>query len=57
MAAGDRDCVDGLLAQLVSELAELLGLEGAQVRWRLDEVEEGGLGGLGHVKTPPTGTE
>ncbi len=54
MAAGDRDRVDGLLAQLVGELAELLDLEGAQIRRRLDEVEQGGLGGLGHVQTPPT---
>src|SRR5262245_57643525 len=54
MAAGNRNRVDGLLAQLVSELAELLDLERAQVGRRLDEVEEGGLGGLGHVQTPAT---
>jgi hypothetical protein len=58
MAAGDRDRIYGLLAQLVGELAQLAALEPTQVGRRLDEVEEGGLGGLRHGKlhrrTEPT---
>ncbi len=48
MAAGDRDRVDGLLAQLVRQLAQLPALEPAQISRRLDQVEEGGAGRLGH---------
>jgi hypothetical protein len=48
MAPGDRHRVHGFLAQFVGELAELGALEAAQVSRRFDEVEERGLGGLGH---------
>src|SRR5262249_8827298 len=48
MAPGDRHRVHGLLAQFVGELAELAGLEAARVSRRLNEIEERGLGGLGH---------
>ena len=44
MAAGDRHRIDGLLAQLVGELAQLPALQAAQIRRRLDQVEQGGLG-------------
>ena len=48
MAAGDRHRIDGLLAQLVRQLAQLPALETPQISRRLDLVEEGGAGGLGH---------
>ena len=44
MAAGDRDRVDGLLAQLVGDLPQLIRLKAPQIRRRLDLVEQGGLG-------------
>ena len=43
MAAGDRDRVDGLLAQLVGELAKIFLGEPAQVAGRADRVEKGVL--------------
>ena len=50
VTARDRDRVDGFLAQLVGELAELAALQPAHVSRRLNEVKERGLGGLGHVR-------
>ena len=41
--AGDRNRIDRLLAQFVGELAQLPTLQAAQVRRRLDKVEQGGL--------------
>jgi hypothetical protein len=43
MAAGDRDHVDGLAAQLVGELAQLGGLKAPEVLRGLDLVEQWGL--------------
>ena len=43
VAAGDRDRVDGLLAQLVGELAQFPSFQPAQVRRGLHEVEKRGL--------------
>src|SRR6266481_8762389 len=48
MAAGDRHCIHGFLAQFVGELAELAALQAAHVSRRLDQIKERGLGGLGH---------
>jgi hypothetical protein len=48
MAARDGDCVDGLLAQLVSQLVQLAAVQLTQVRRRLDEVQEWRLGRLRH---------
>jgi len=48
VTARDRDRVDGFLAQLIGELAELTALQTAQVGRRLDEIEERGLGRLRH---------
>jgi hypothetical protein len=39
VTARDRDRVDGFLAQLVRELAELAALQATQVGRRLDEIE------------------
>ena len=41
--AGDGDRIDRLLAQLVGELVELLGIEPAQIIRRPDEVQQGRL--------------
>ena len=46
VTAGDRHRVDGLLAQLVGELPQLLAFQAPQVRRRLDLVEQRGLGGF-----------
>jgi hypothetical protein len=54
MAARDGDGVDGLLAQLVSQLAQLAAVQSTQVGWRLDEVQEWGLRRLMHGGAPPT---
>ena len=40
MAAGDRDRVDRLLPQLVGELLQLVVLKRAQIRRRLDTIEQ-----------------
>src|SRR5207244_11389746 len=48
MAAGDRHCIHGSLAQFVGELAEVAALQAAHVSRRLDQIKERGLGGLGH---------
>jgi hypothetical protein len=48
MAAGDRHCIHGFLAQFVGELAELAALQAAHVSRGLDQIKERGLGGLGH---------
>ncbi len=48
MAAGDRDRRDRLRAQLVGELAELLGLQFAQVFGCTDLIEERRYGAVGH---------
>ena len=48
MAARDRDGVDGLLAQLVRQLAQLAAVQPTQVGRRLDEIEQWGLGRLRH---------
>ena len=51
MAAGDRDRVDGLGAQLVGELAQARLVELAQVSGRADRVEQRGLrGGQGLLR-------
>ena len=42
MAAGDRDRVDGLLAQLVGELAQVLLGQPPQILGRSDRIEEWG---------------
>jgi hypothetical protein len=52
MPAGHRHRVDRFLAQLVGELAQLAGLELAQVGRRFGEIEQGGFGRLGHRRTP-----
>ena len=48
MAAGDRDRIDGLGAQLVGDLPELALIEPAQVVRGVDLVEKGRLRRLGH---------
>jgi hypothetical protein len=48
VTARDRDRVDGFLAQLIGELAELAALQATQIGRRLNEIKERGLGGLGH---------
>jgi hypothetical protein len=45
MAAGDSDGVDGLLAQLIRDLAKFILLKLPEVGWGLDLVEQRGLGG------------
>ena len=45
MAAGDSDSVDGLLTQLVGDLAKLVGFKLAEVGRGFDLVEQRGLGG------------
>ena len=49
VAAGHRHRVDGLLAQFVGDLPQLLAFQAAQVRRRLDLVEQRGLGGFRHA--------
>ena len=52
VAAGHRHGVDRLLPQLVDQLAQVLLGNGAQVRGRLDPIEQRRLGGLVHVHSP-----
>ena len=52
MAAGDRNGVDGFLAQLVGDLPDLLHLEPAQVVGRADGVEKRRFTKCGHGDIP-----
>ena len=47
MAAGLSDRVDGLVAQLVGQLLELLRRQVLQIARYVDAIEQGGLGSLG----------
>ena len=48
MAACDGDRVDGFRPQLVGQLTQLPAFQAAQVRRRLDQVEQGGVRSFGH---------
>ena len=50
MAAGNRDRVDGLIAKLVGELAEILGVEFAKIARKHHLIEKRGLA-VGHFVT------
>ena len=52
MAAGDRDRIDGFLAQLVGDLPHLLDLELAQIVRGADGVEKRRLTKCGHSDIP-----
>ena len=52
MTAGDRDGIDGFLAQFVGDLPELLNLEPAQVVRGTDRVEKRRLTKYGHSDVP-----
>src|SRR5216683_1758310 len=52
MAAGDRDSVDGFLAELVGNLPHLFHLEPAQILRRANGVEKGCFTVCGHSDVP-----
>ena len=52
MSAGDRDRVDGFLAQFVGDLPDLLHLEPAQIVRGADGVEKRRLTKCGHSDIP-----
>ena len=52
MAAGDRDRIDRLGAQLVRDLPKLALFEPAQVIGGVDLIQEGRLGRYGHQQSP-----
>jgi len=52
VAASDGHCVDGLLAQLVGDLTNLLDLELAQIFRCPDRIEQRGLTKIGHGIIP-----
>ena len=52
MAAGDRNGVDGFLAQLVGDLPDLLHLEPAQIVRGSDRVEKRRFTEYGHGDIP-----
>ncbi len=52
MSAGDRDGVDGFLAQLIGDLLDLLDLESAQIVGGLDGVQKRRFAKCGHSDIP-----
>jgi hypothetical protein len=52
MAAGDRDGIDGFLAQLIGDLPDLVHLEPAKISRGVDRIEKRRFTKCGHGDIP-----